>query len=62
MTFKTSSQMYDEIIEVSDKICTEWEIDFLESIGPHLKHVGAISDKQRAVLERIYAKACRSPY
>ena len=58
----TSQQMYDEIMEISDRICSEWEIDFLESIGPRLEHTGQISDKQRDVLERIYDKACKSAY
>ena len=60
--FKTSPEMYDEIMEVSDKICSPWEIDFMESLGSCLENGRAISDKQRAVLERIYDKACRSDY
>lgn len=57
-----SQQMYDEIMEISDKICTPWEIDFLTSIGSRLKHVGSLSSAQQDVLERIYDKACKSAY
>ena len=57
-----SQQMYDEIMEVSDEICSPWEIDFLESIGALLDRGIELSDKQRDVLERIYGKACRSAH
>ena len=36
---------------------TEWELDFLESIGEWLLDKRELSDKQKRVLRRIYAKA-----
>ncbi len=48
-----------EIAEISEKICTPWEQDFIESL---LEWEGDFTDKQRDVLSRIYEKACRSPY
>ena len=57
----SDSQMYEEIMEVSDKICSEWEIDFLESIKPRVEG-GMLSLKQQDVLTRIYKKACDSRY
>lgn len=38
---------------------TEWELDFLESIGEWLLDKKPLSDKQKRVLRRIYAKAKR---
>ncbi len=58
---KTHATMYQEICEVSDKVCNEWEIDFLDSIECRVLNDN-LSDKQKAVLERIYDKVCRSPY
>ncbi len=55
-------RMLEEIMEVSDKICSPWEIDFLESIQRQVSQGRTLSDKQAAVLERIYKKACESAY
>ena len=62
MSNKSSQTLYDEITEISDEICSAWEIDFLESIGQRLGQGCELSPAQRAVLERIYAKACASAY
>jgi hypothetical protein len=58
---KSHETMYQEICEVSDEICSEWEIDFLDSIEPRVLR-GDLSEKQIAVLERIYEKACKSRF
>lgn len=60
-TNRDYERMYDEIMEVSDEICSAWEIEFLESIEGRVRR-GLLTDKQKAVLERIYDKACKSPY
>ena len=52
--------MIEEILEVSDEICNEWEIDFMENISNQDPYV--LSDAQVRVVERIYKKACNSPY
>lgn len=41
---------YDE-----DKL-TVWEIDFLQSVRSHFYAAKSLSDKQFAILERIYAE------
>lgn len=50
--------MISEIIEVASDACSEWECEFMESIQGRSR---ALTDKQAAVLERIYAKVCRGP-
>lgn len=52
-------EMVEEIEPVMDEICTEWECDF---IGDMLDWDGDFTEKQQAVIERIYKKACDSPY
>jgi hypothetical protein len=53
--------MHEEVMEVSDRICNEWEIDFLEGIARRAQQE-RLTEKQLAILERIYRKACESPY
>ena len=53
-------QKVTEIAEVASKICTEWECDFIESIQG--RNLDVLSDKQKAVIDRIYKKVCDSPY
>lgn len=55
------AEMWEQIAEVAYDICTEWEIDFLESIEQRAKS-NDLSPKQAAILERIYRKACGSRY
>jgi hypothetical protein len=61
MAKPSHERMYQEIVDVSDEICSEWEIDFLDSIEGRILR-GTLSDKQKAVLERIYEKACKSRF
>jgi hypothetical protein len=61
MSAKTHETMYQEIVEVSDKVCSVWEIDFLDSIEPRILRE-TLSDKQKAILERIYDKVCKSHF
>ena len=58
----SSQRMHEEIMEISDEICTPWEIDFLEGITFTLNQGAELTAKQRAVLERIYEKACASAH
>jgi hypothetical protein len=61
MSNKHVQTIYEEIMEVSDKICNEWEIDFLDSIAWRVKY-GELTAKQLDTLGRIYRKACSSPF
>jgi len=54
--------MIEEILEVAEDICTEWEYEFMESVEEQFKERGTLSDKQIDILEGIYEKACKSPY
>lgn len=53
--------MIREIIEVADEVLNQWEMDFIESIDK-LPDKDGLSEKQQAVLEKIYKKVCDSPY
>lgn len=50
--------MVEEIAEVADEVLSEWEIGFIEDMTGK----AAFSEKQKAVIERIYGKVCDSPY
>lgn len=56
--------MVEESLEVADKVCTVWEIDFLESLQSRfeLNPDHELTEKQADTLADIYAKVCRSPY
>ena len=54
----TIQQKIKEILEVYEKVCTEWECEFMESV----KNQKKFSEKQEAVINRIYVKVCESPY
>jgi hypothetical protein len=46
-------------LEVSKKVCTEFECDFLDSLS---RWKGEYTVKQKAVLEKIWKKVCDSPF
>lgn len=50
-----------EISEVAHKICSDWEQEFVESLLERPEG-RAFSDKQLAVIDKIYRKVCESPY
>lgn len=52
-------EMISEIMEVYGDVCTEWEIEFIDSLNDW---DGKFTEKQQAVLERIYKKVCDSEY
>lgn len=54
--------MIQEINDVTEEICTEWEYEFMESITEQFETRGSLTEKQEDVLRRIYKKACESPY
>ena len=58
----TELEMTDEIIEIADEICSEWECEFLESIREQLVNGRELSPKQKDILERLYEKACSSDH
>ena len=58
----SDSRMYDEIVEVQDKLrLSDWDIGFLESVEGRA-HDDDLSPAQRTQLERIYEVACRSKF
>lgn len=61
MAERTQARMHEEVLEVSDRVCNEWEIDFLESIARRAREE-RLSDRQAEILEGIYRKACASPW
>ena len=52
----------EECLEVAPEVCTEWEIDFLESVEVQMEDGRSMSDKQEELIDRIYKKVCQSPY
>ena len=52
-------QMLEEIAEIASEILNEWEFEFIENM---LDWDGEITDTQKKRIEKIYEKACRSPY
>ena len=58
----SDSRMYDEIVEVQDKLrLDDWQLGFLESIEGRA-HDDDLSPPQRTQLEKIYEVACRSKF
>ena len=58
----SDSRMYDEIVEVQDKLrLDDWQLGFLENIEEEA-HDDNLSPKRREQLERIYEVACRSKF
>ncbi len=51
-----------EIIEIEDAICNGWESDFIHSIAKQFDETHSLSDKQLAMLDKLYARACDSDY
>lgn len=64
MTSPDEATMVEESLEVADKVCTEWETEFLESLQGRFEtnpnH--ELTTKQSDKLADIYQKVCRSPY
>lgn len=56
---KTYKEKVEEITEIVEKICSEWEMEFLESME---EWKGEYTEKQKAVIDRLYQRACESPY
>lgn len=54
--------MIEEINEIAEEICTEWEYDFMGSVTEQFEEKGQLSEKQTEIVERIYKKAVDSPY
>ena len=58
----SDSQMYDEIIEVQEKLrLSDWDLGFLENIEG-AAHDNSLSSGRREQLERIYEIAWDSPH
>ena len=55
----TPRQMVDEIDEVAWDVCSEWEVNFIESVQ---QWQGDYSPKQEEVIRRIYKKVCASDF
>lgn len=52
----------EEINDIAEKICTEWEYDFMMSITEQFEERGSLTEKQEEIVRRIYKKAVESPY
>ncbi len=52
-------QKVDEVLEIAHLICNEWEIRFLQDMT---EWTGIFTEKQKAVIEKLYKRACESPY
>ena len=52
----------EEINEVAEEFCTEWEYEFMQSVTTQFEVRGSLSDRQKAIVDRIYDKACDSPF
>lgn len=58
----SDSRMYDEIVEVQDKLrLSDWDLGFLENVEGSA-HDDDLSPARRKQLERIYEVACRSKF
>lgn len=52
-----------EIHEISDKICNDWEARFIQNMITWAAETDDdFTDKQKAVIDKLYEKACSSPY
>lgn len=49
-----------EIIEVQDEFCSDWERTFLASVSDWTRTT-LLTPKQRAIVDRLYIKACNLP-
>jgi hypothetical protein len=58
----TNRRKIDEIREVEDEILNEWELAFIKAVDTADELGRDLSEKQQACLDRLYEKACRSPY
>ena len=52
-------QMVEEIGEVIDKIGTQWECEFIDSMD---SWGDDYTEKQEEIIRKLYKKACDSPY
>ena len=52
-------QKVKEIAEIADKICNEWEINFIENMKTWR---GSYTSGQRETIDKLYKRACDSPY
>ena len=57
-----TAKMINESIDVMDKVCNEWECDFLNSMRDRIQKKMPLSTKQLTKLSEIYEKVCDSPY
>ena len=63
MSDKTkTAKMINESIEVMNKVCNEWECDFLNSMRDRIQKKMPLSTKQLTKLSEIYDKVCESPH
>ena len=57
-----TAKMINESIDVMDKVCNEWECDFLNRMRDRIQKKMPLSTKQLTKLSEIYEKVCDSPY
>ena len=59
---KDWGKILKEITEVYEKVCTGWEIDFIDSVVRQYNFGRDFSAKQITVVEKIYKRVCDSKY
>lgn len=55
-TFNADKEMLKEIMEGATDDCTDWEVEFLESIQGKLSKGYLLTDKQKEALQKIHSK------
>jgi hypothetical protein len=53
--------MWEEVSEIAEKICNDWELDFLETIEMSARDED-LSPKRLVVLKKLWIRACDSKY
>jgi hypothetical protein len=56
----TDKELVDTLCEI-DRGLSDWEVDFVESIAKQVEQHRSLSEKQRAIANRIMSKLARVP-
>lgn len=58
----SNKKKVEEILEVSYEVCNEWEQAFMKSISTRVANDKPLTDNQQRCLDKIYGRACQSPF
>jgi len=61
MDYPDQTIMWEEVSEIAEKICNDWELDFLETIEMSARDED-LSPKRLVVLKKLWIRACDSKY